>query len=301
MNQAELVARLDNYFRVQAFDEREDLKLFAPTYLSMFERYAAPGFVQGTLNGLMLSNAREVDRIYTVVFPSQPVLDTIIAREVERGAPGALIFCHHIGDYQETGSGFSPIAEPLLAELREHQISYYLCHAPLDCHPDTSTSTALATALKVRDPERFAPYCGGLAGVHGKLGPIGFHEIAKRAAEVTGLATLRYSAIRNNGRPVQHVGIVAGAGGNPTYLREALELGIDTFITGEWWLFGVGETRATRRNEMHDFLINADINLIGTSHYASEAVVMRDGVGDWFKTNAPGVETRFIAQDDPWR
>lgn len=301
MNQAELVSGLDSYFNVQAFDERDDLKMFSPGYQSVLERFAIPGFLQSTLNGLMLNNAREVDRVYTIVFPAPQVIDTIIAREVERGAPGALIFCHHISDYQESGAGFSPIGEPLLAELREHQISYYLCHAPLDCHPETSTSTALANALKLRDPERFARYRGGLAGVRGKIGPIGFHELAKRAAEVTGLPMLRYSALRNNGRPVQQVGIVAGDGGTPEYIREAIELGVDTFITGEWWLFGASETRASRRSTIHDFLVSADINLIGTSHYASEAVVMRDQMPDWFRTNTPGIDARFIPQEDPWR
>ncbi len=55
------------------------------------------------------------------------------------------------------------------------------------------------------------------------------------------------------------------------------------------------------REQMHDFLVSADINLIGTSHYASEAVVMRDLMPGWFNENAPGVEPIFVPQNDPWR
>ncbi len=299
--QTDVIARLDAYFNIQAFDESADRKFFPPGYGSVLEHYTAAGFLQSGWNGLMLDNAKAVDRVYLSVFPSPSILDTIIAREVQRGAPGALLFSHHLADYQENGPSFSPIAEAQLEELQEHKISLYVCHAPLDCHPETSTSTALANALKVRDPERFAPRYGGLAGVHGKIGPIGFHELAKRAAEVTGLPSLRYSAVRNNGRTVQHVALIAGAGGDPADIQAAIDVGADTYITGEWWPSGPGETRTAFRNVIHELLLTADINLIGTSRYSSDSVVMRDQMPGWFRANVAGVETQFVAPDDPFR
>ena len=301
INQAELVAILDAFFNVAAFDESGDRQYFPPGYASVFERFAVPGFSQGSWNGLMLDNAPAVDRVYLIVFPAQDVLDTIIAREVERGAPGALIFSHHMADYQESGPGFAFITEAQLEELGEHAISYYNCHAPLDSHPQISTSTALAAALKVKEPQRFAPYLGGLAGVYGKVGPIGFHEFARKVATVTDLPYLRYSAIRHNGRPVQQVGIVTGRGGEAEFIRAAIDVGCDTFVTGEWWLFGPGETRLRHQEQVHRFLVDADINLIGTSHYASEAVVMRDLMPGWLNENVPGVEPLFVPQADPSR
>ena len=47
--------------------------------------------------------------------------------------------------------------------------------------------------------------------------------------------------------------------------------------------------------------MDMNLNLIGTSHYASEAVVMRDQMPDWFRENTPGVEPFFVSQEDPWR
>ncbi len=301
IDQAELVTKLDTFFDVAAFDESGDRQNFPPGYDSVFQRFAAPGFLEGSWNGLMLDNTDTLDRVYLIVFPGQSVLDTIIAREVERGAQGALIFSHHMADYQESGPGFTYITEPQLEELREHCISYYQCHAPLDCHPEISTSSALANALKVREQQRFAPYMGGLAGVWGKIGPVGFHEFSQKVAAVTELPSLRYGAIRHNGRPLQQVGIIAGGGGQPEFIREAIDLGCDTFVTGEWWLFGPGESRAEQRVKMHDFLVTADVNLIGTSHYASESVVMRDMLPDWLRESVPSVEPVFIPQEDPWR
>ncbi len=301
INQADLVNKLNTFFSVSAFDESSDRQFFPPGYESIFQRYAVPGFIDGTWNGLMLDNSATLDRVYLIVFPGQNVLDTIIAREVERGAPGAMIFSHHMIDYQESGPGFVYITESQMQDLREHNISFYVCHSPLDCHPEVSTSTALANALKLREQQRFGTYIGGKAGVCGKIGPIGFHEFARKVASVTDLPYLRYSAIRHNGRAVQQIGIITGQGGEPEFMREALDLGCDTFVTGEWWLFGPGDWRAQRRDKVHEFLVSADINLIGTSHYASEAVVMRDLMPEWLRDNVPTVEPVFVPQDDPWR
>src|SRR5262249_11964034 len=154
----DLVTKLDTFFNVAAFDESSNLKNFPQGYESIFESYAAPGFLKGPWNGLMLANAPELERVYTIVFPAQSVLDMIIGYEVERGAPGALIFSHHMRDYQESGPGHTYITEAQLEELKEHHISYYTCHLPLDCQPEVSTCGALAAALKLSDTARFAPY-----------------------------------------------------------------------------------------------------------------------------------------------
>ncbi|HLY28370.1 MAG TPA: Nif3-like dinuclear metal center hexameric protein [Aggregatilineales bacterium] len=301
IKQAELVARLDTFFNVAAFDESSGRRFFPAGYESMFEHFAAPGFLTGSWNGLMLDNAKDLDRVYLIVFPAQSVLDEIIAREVERGAPGAMIFCHHVCDYRESGPGFVPMPEVQLEELKEHHISYYVCHAPLDVNKEISTASALADMLKLGDQERFVSYMGGFAGLHGKINAMGFNDFARRVAEATALPLLRYDAIRHNGRPVQHVAVVTGGRAEPEVIREAANLGCDTFVAGEWWLFGPGEWRVSHREEARILLTDSSINLIGTSHYASEAVVMRAVMPDWFYGFTPGVEPIFVGQADPWR
>jgi len=301
ISQAELVARLDRFFNVAAFDESGDRRFFPAGYESMAERYLAEGFLAGTFNGLMLDNTAQVERVYLIVFPSTQVLDTIIAKEVERGAPGALIFSHHLADYQENSGIYTYIAEAHLQELREHHISFYLCHAPLDCHPQLSTSGAFANALKLKDQARFAEYYGGMSGVYGSANGISFHEFAKRVAEVNSLPALRYHAVRHNGRAVSKVAVVAGMGGTPENLREAALLGCDTFVTGEWWLLGQGEAQARAREAIRALLKQLDLNIIGSSHYSSEAIVLRDALCDWLQTNIPAVDPIFVPQADAWR
>jgi putative NIF3 family GTP cyclohydrolase 1 type 2 len=301
INQTDLVKRLDTFFEISSYDEREERSRVPPGDASVFARYAAAGFAEGSWNGLMLNNTTQVERAYLIVFPSQSVLDTIIGREVQRGAPGAIIFSHHATDYQEGGPGYVPIAEAQYEALREHSISFYVCHAPLDCHAEISTSGALGEAIRLQEPVRFAPYHGGNAGLVGVVAPIGFHDFATRLAEVLTLPYLRYSGVRNDGLPIHKVAVIAGCGGTPEYIQEAIDLGCDTFVTGEWWLWGPGELRVKARERMEQFLKGAHINLFATSHYASEAAVMRDAIADWFRENAPGVEPVFIGQEDPWR
>lgn len=299
--QAELVDRLNKFFNVAAFDESGDRRYFPAGYESMIERYLAEGFLSGTFNGLMLNNTAQVERVYLIVFPSTQVLDTIIAKEVERGAPGALIFSHHMADYRENSGTFTYMAEAHLQELREHHISFYLCHAPLDCHPQISTSGAFAHALKLKDQARFAEYYGGMSGVYGNANGIGFHEFAKRVADVSGLPALRYHAVRHNGRPVSKVAVVAGMGGTPENLREAALLGCDTFVTGEWWLLGQGEFQARAREKIRELLKELDINIIGSSHYSSEALVLRDALCNWLNEHIPSVDPIFVPETDAWR
>jgi len=299
MNQFDLVNRLDTYFNVQVFDESGFWPNVIPPGDITVYRSFAEDFVQGTWNGLMLNNADEIDRVYLVVFPGQAVLDTILALELERGAPGALIFAHHPVDFEESGRGFLGIGEVQLEELREHHISYYCCHAPLDCHAEISTVIALARVLKLHDWQPFSPHHGGMEGVHGRVHDMAFGRFAELLAEVTDLPYIRYTQVRFNGQPVEHIALIPGGGDNPQHLEEARDLGCDTYVTGMWWPLGNYEYAVHQREVMRSVVPQLPMNLLGTSHYASEMVVMRDLMPGWFR-NA-GIEVKFIKQPDPWR
>lgn len=301
MNLNQLSAALDEFFNVSAFVETDWQEFISEANRGSIQRFLRAGF-DTTWNGLMLENAPpndEVDRVYLTVFPDQDILDTIIAREVERGAAGAMIFTHHPFDFSERKSTFTPISTAQLEELREHHISLYSCHAPLDCHPEISTANALADALDLEDQARFAKYYGGNAGIHGKLDdPITFQELAENLAEVCELTTLRYDQIRHNAQPVHHIALVPGGGADPDIIQEAINLGADTFITGHWWLFGSSEYAANDREKCKDAIAPYRLNFLAAAHYSTELIVMRDQMPDWFKQH--NVETVLMRQEDPW-
>jgi putative NIF3 family GTP cyclohydrolase 1 type 2 len=300
MNQGDLVRKLDAFLNVQTFDERDFWeRMIPPGDMPVYQQFAEPDFVQGTWNGLMLNSTEEIDRVYLVVFPGQAVLDTVLALELDRGAPGAIIMAHHPADFEESGRGFVGTSEAQVEELREHRISYYSCHAPLDCHPEISTVIALARALRLHDWEFFSPHHGGMEGVHGPVRDAIFGKFAEHLAEVTDLPYLRYNQVRFNGSPVEHVAVIPGGGDHAHHLELTRDLGCDTYVTGTWWPVGTSDYAAEQREVMRQLVPQMPMNLLGTSHYASEMVVMRDEMPGWFRS--AGIEARFIRQPDPWR
>ena len=300
MNPAEITNALDRYFEVRRFNENDGwLPFISEVDKATIKPFFVPEFWNGTWNGLMLENAAKIDRVYLIVFPTPKILDTIIAKEVERGAPGAMIFAHHPIAFDEKGVGFMPLAVEQLEELREHGISFYNCHAPLDCHPVTSTGNALANALGLNDLQRFAPYYGGLAGVYGTVPPISFQAFAERLAKVCELPALRYDQLLHNAQPIHKVALVPGGGGDQPIISEAVGLGVDTYVTGHWHLFADNPFSNNHREGFKTFVPTLNINLLGASHYSSEMVVMRDQMKSWFSKELE-LEAVLIRQENPW-
>lgn len=300
MKQADLVQQLDSFFSIEAFDESVHWKpLLGDRDRQLLDRFVPSAFRAGTWNGLMLDNTQQFDRVYTVVFPTEDVIDTVIAKEVSRGAPGAVIFAHHLLNFNQEKRRYTLISEEQLEEMAEHRISFYLCHAPLDCHAEISTAVALANMLGLREQERFAPYYGGLAGVQGVVGkPMSFQSFAGRLAKVTDVDHLRYDQVRHNGQPVKRVAVVSGNGSALELLEQAAALDCDTYVTGQWWLYGEHPEAEIQREAMREFVKDQSLNLLGVSRYATEMVVMRDQMPGWFRSL--GIETEFVPQDDPW-
>jgi putative NIF3 family GTP cyclohydrolase 1 type 2 len=303
MNLQELCQELDKTFAVGQFDEREYWQGFlSESYRGTLQRFLRPDFANGTWNGLMLENAAssgEVERVYLAVFPSESILDTIIANEVERSAPGAMIFTHHPLDYSETKGVFQGISVAQMEELHEHHISVYACHVPLDCHPEISTARALADALRLQELAGFATAFGKNIGIHGTIASTTFQDFATRLAKICELPRLRYDQCLHIGRPVQHIAIVPGGNNNRQYIDDALHLGIDTYVTGLWWSFGSSDFAEQNRDAMRSYLKARQLNLLGASQYSSEMVVLRDEMPAWFKKL--GVETMLMRQQDPWQ
>ncbi len=299
MERDELIGRLDKTFSVRDFDERNlQLSSLPLGYGEMLREYARRDFIEGPWNGLMLDNTDWIERVYLVVFPTESLLDTAIAREVERGAPGAMIFSHHLTDEDESKYLPIPIPEAQLKELREHRISLYICHAPLDCRPRMSPADALADALNLRDRERFGFHINGLAGIHGVISPTAFGQFAVKVAEACELPSLRYEQVRHNGHVARHVAIVPGDVDVAEFMREAQALGCDTCVTGTWWPYAPGDEADHARRKMRRLLPEITMNLIGTSQYGIELPAMRDKALAWFRDL--GLETQLLRQLSPW-
>ena len=132
-----------------------------------------------------------------------------------------------------------------LAELKRAGISHAFVHLPLDAAP-FGTAATLAEKLGFQVQQGFAVYEGLPCGrVCDAPHPGTLLELSSQLLAVTG-AGVRVWGFGPD-RP-QRIGITTGGGNLTDVLREAAELGCDTYITGETNLYTVEYARHRRMN-----------------------------------------------------
>ncbi len=294
MRTADVAAQLDDFFRLDDYPPEDfaEIEEFCDEAGIPLAEYATPTFMRRH-NGLMLANASEIQPVYTLVFPSDEVL-----AEVERRAYGrpALVFTHHPMDFETSDRGLMPIGAETLERMRARGISLYSAHAPLDCHETVSTSRALARAIGVPDTGTFAGYMGGHAGVFGEIDPIPLDGFLGRVRQGCGLERLDTKQVHDH---VHRVAVVAGGAAFPPLMQEAVDAGCDTYVTGDFRVRHGGPWAEEHRPQFDAFVEDVPINLVGASHFATEALVLRHDMILVFAEL--GLEAEFVPQDDPWR
>jgi putative NIF3 family GTP cyclohydrolase 1 type 2 len=302
VNLATFASRLDDLFAVARFDEIGgwDFALSEVETADLL-RVAGPEFA-AHFNGLLCSpdpDRQEAERVYLLVFPETSLVDRVVAEQRRLGSPGAVVVTHHPCDMETKGRGFLAIPPEQLQALIACNTAIYVLHAPLDCHPEISTSGAIADGLGLRRVGTFAPYYAGDAGVIAEQAPEPFGAFAARVQRLCELPRLDPEQVRFAGRPVSRVAIVAGGGDDLKDLAQAEALGADTYLAGHWWTPHPGVWSDRNRAAFRDALPNCGMNLLGASHDGSELVVFRDWLSPLFA--AWGLDVTLLRQDDHWR
>jgi putative NIF3 family GTP cyclohydrolase 1 type 2 len=294
MKTADLAALLDDFLHLDRYpsDDFSEIVPFSKEAGIAIEEFATPQFLE-RFNGLAFDNADEIACVFTLVFPSAEVL-----AEVQKRAKGrpALIFTHHPMDFETSGRGLLPIREPWLRRLKAQRISLYAAHAPLDCHETISTSRSLARVVKVPAARTFATYMGGHAGVFGSIDPLPLEDFVERVRVNCGIENV---TLKRHTDTVERVAVVAGGAAFPGLMEEAVAAGCDTYLTGDFQVRHGGPWAEEHRPQFDSFLEEVPLNLIGGSHYATEALVLQHEMLGWF--NSQGLEAEFVPQYDPWR
>jgi len=139
----------------------------------------------------------------------------------------------------------------------EHSVALYASHLPLDCHPEVGNNALLARKLGLRDLVPFGTFEGTQIGFWGAIDE-GRDALVTRLQEIVG-GTPR--VVPAGPIRLAKVGVVTGAG--TSALTEAVELGLDTLITGE--------------GPHHSFLEAEElgVNVVYGGHYATETFGVR--------------------------
>lgn len=223
-----------------------------------FNEYISVNFKKRYM-GLLVDNTKEIDFVYTAVFPSDLVLNKIIEEEKEN----ILLVTHHpmVWDIRKP-SVFQDINPKLHPKLKQQKISIYTMHVPLDKGGKFSTSTNLAKALDITIEGEFYEYFGVKVGVYGKTDLNKPELLAGRLKSVVGHKTKlwKYGSDEIFNRKVA---VVGGGGNNIEGIEEIIELGINTYVTGVTVLNDFSK-------EVHEFEKEKGLNLIGGTHYSTE-------------------------------
>ena len=98
---------------------------------------------------------------------------------------------------------------------------------------------------------------------------------------------------------VRKVGIIAGGGSDVARIREMIELGCDTYVTGDYLNKIENDYGRMQKQAVLEAMDSLDINLIECSHCATEELVLRNELAGFFA--ALGLPAEVISQDKPWR
>lgn len=226
-------------------------------------------------NGLQVEACERVERVATGVTANLELI------EAARAWGADLLLVHH-GIYWDgapiTITGALGRRVRALVDARMSLAAY---HLPLDGHPEVGNAVGLARAIGLVDLEPCFEHRGLAAGCIGR-----FPE-ARQVGEVNTLLEAiseRLIFFPHGPDPVRSAGIVTGGG--PRDVREAIDRGLDLFVTGE-----AGEySQATAREER--------IHFAACGHHRSERfgpMALAAKLGADF----PSVATRFIDIDNP--
>ena len=224
-------------------------------------------------NGLQVPGATEIETVATGVSASVELFE----RAAAEGAQ--LVLVHH-GLFWGEPMGIDAALHRRLRPLFAHDLALAAYHLPLDGHPEVGNNALIARGLGCEHVTPFADHKGAAIGVAARFPGHGITsaDLAERVRTLCGRDPLHLAF---GPERVRSIGIVSG-GGSP-YLQDAIDLGLDAFLTGE-----PVERVMTQAREAH-------VHFLAAGHYATETFGVRR-LGDLL---AERFGTKHVFLDDP--
>lgn len=226
-------------------------------------------------NGLQVPGAEEVTTVVTGVSAQLELFE----RARELGAQ--LVLAHHGILWDWDPRRISPAHARRLRALLAHDIALAAYHLPLDAHPEVGNNALLAAGLGAARTEPAFAHRGMPVGVVAHFDDgVPASQLVVRVARLTGREPLVFDA---GPATVRTLGIVSGGAAGD--LAEAIELGLDAFMTGEPKEHVMAQAR------------EGGIHFLAAGHYATETFGIRR-IGELVAERF-GVTHRFVDIPNP--
>ena len=174
-------------------------------------------------NGLQVEGRPEVHTLISGVTASQALLQAAIAT----GADAILV--HHGYFWKSENPCITGIKRRRLGALLASDISLLAYHLPLDAHPVYGNNAQLGKLLGVNVQGHFGLEQGPAIGLHGSLTTAMAVADFKQHLE----HTLNRVPLHESGATSQIRTLAWCTGAAQSYIEQAVDLGVDAFITGE--------------------------------------------------------------------
>jgi dinuclear metal center YbgI/SA1388 family protein len=204
--------------------------------------------LDASLNGLQVDN--DGGEIQKIAFATDACLETF-ERAASCGA--GMLFVHH-GLFWGTPLRLQGAHRSRIRFLLDHNLALYAVHLPLDQHPQWGNNAALAELLGLENIEPFGLYHGRKIGYKGSFNPPISVEAAVKRIGFMGRPPL---GVYPFGKGENHTGAVVSGGAAEESLQ-AIEEGIDLFVTGE------------ASHSVYHHALEGRLNMIAGGHYSTE-------------------------------
>jgi len=223
-------------------------------------------------NGVQVEGRGEVRRLATVVTASQAVLEAATAWGADA------ILAHHGYFWRNEDAAIAGIKKRRVAHLLKHDVSLLAYHLPLDAHPEFGNNVQLGRQLGFAEQGRFGEQD---IAMHGTLAqPQTLQQLVKHVHEILRRAPLVIGHANPN-----ITRIAWCSGGGQGYFEQAVQLGVDAFLTGE-----ISEQNVHVAQE-------TGVAFIAAGHHATERYGVQ-ALGEHLAASF-GLEHRFFDQDNP--
>jgi dinuclear metal center YbgI/SA1388 family protein len=208
-------------------------------------------------NGLQVPGPDEIGTLVTGVSASAELFE----RAAELDAD--LVLVHHGLFWGEPAGPIDRTMKRRLQLLFDHDMALAAYHLPLDAHPQIGNNALIADGLGASLTEPFAEHRGAQIGVIAHFDPAPSRDdLVEQVRGLTGRDPLVFPAGPD---PVRTLGIVSGGAADD--VQEAIERGLDAFLTGE------------PAERVMAIAQEGGVTFIAAGHYATETFGVR-ALGD---------------------
>jgi len=226
-------------------------------------------------NGLQIEGRQEISRLVSGVTACQDLLD----KAVEEGADAILV--HHGYFWKGEDPTLTGRRRQRTATLIKHDINLLAYHLPLDAHPEFGNNAQLAKRLGLETLGSLGGEDRSIVGNWGNFSaPLTGEELGSLLKQVLGREPLHIVGTNNQ---ISRVAWCTGAAQG--YIEQAIEQGVEAYITGE-----VSESTVHIARE-------AGIHFFAAGHHVTERYGVQ-ALGTKLAQQL-GIEHQFIDIDNP--